>query len=220
MDNNDPDTDNDDDETDHGTIYYPDMDHDLLVLEDSGIWEKLPDSHTIAANTTSLSYATDLAGEPVDLLDLSTSPQVSEALSFLCTKPDSKPSDEILGETSYEDPDDVLLSQLAALDRSLGPNRATNQSRKERRACYKASKAKRPDRSRKEATATDQKKYVKDFLEAKLKEYESCVDNDVFELVDLRKVTCKSFVRGRWVLTIKRDKDGNCVKVKARWVLQ
>ena len=64
------------------------------------------------------------------------------------------------------------------------------------------------------------KKYVKEFLEAKLKEYKSWVDNDVFELVDLRKETCKNFVRGRWVLTIKRDKDGNFVKVKARWVLQ
>ena len=46
------------------------------------------------------------------------------------------------------------------------------------------------------------------------------MDNDVFELVDLRKVKCKNFVRGRWVLTVKRDKDGNFLKCKARWVLQ
>ena len=64
------------------------------------------------------------------------------------------------------------------------------------------------------------RKYLKEFLDAKLKEYKSWVDNDVFELVDLRKTACKNFVRGRWVLTIKRDKDGNFVKVKARWVLQ
>ena len=126
-----------------------------------------------------------------------------------------KTSDELLADASYDDPDEVLLSQLAALDRSLGPNRASNQNRKERRACFKATKLKRPDRSRKEATATDQKKYLKDCLEAKLKEDQSWVDNDVFELVDLRKVACKNFVRGRWVLTIKRDKDGNFVKVKA-----
>ena len=167
-----------------------------------------------------MSFATTFAGDQVDVLDLATSPSVSEALSFLCTKPDTKPSDELLADAPYDDPDEVLLSQLAALDRSLGPNRASNQNRKERRACFKATKLKRPDRSRKEATATDQKKYVKDFLEAKLKEYKSWVDNDVFELVDLRKVACKNFVRGRWVLTIKRDKDGNFVKVKARWVLQ
>ena len=102
-----------------------------------------------------------------------------------------KPSDELLADAPYDDHDEVLLSQLAALDRSLGPNRASNQNRKERRACFKATKLKRPDRSRKEATATDQKKYVKDFLEAKLKEYKSWVDNEVFELVDLRKVACK-----------------------------
>jgi hypothetical protein len=55
---------------------------------------------------------------------------------------------------------------------------------------------------------------------AKQDEYKSWVDNDVFELVDLRKVKCRNFVRGRWVLTVKRDKDGNFLKCKARWVLQ
>ena len=154
------------------------------------------------------------------MFDLATSPSVAEALSFLCNKPDLKPNDEFFAGDLCEDPDEALLCQLAALDRSLGPNRACNQNRKERRACFKATKLKRPDRSRKEATASDQKKYVKDFLEAKLKEYKSWVDNDVFELVDLRKVTCKNFVRGRWVLTIKRDKDGNFLKCKARWVLR
>ena len=34
MNDNDPETENDDDETDRGTIYYPDHDQDLLVLED------------------------------------------------------------------------------------------------------------------------------------------------------------------------------------------
>ena len=67
---------------------------------------------------------------------------------------------------------------------------------------------------------TEKRQYSKGFLEAKLKEYQSWVDNDVFELVDLRKVKCRNFVKGRWVLTIKRDKDGNFVKCKARWVLQ
>ena len=62
--------------------------------------------------------------------------------------------------------------------------------------------------------------YYKDFTKAKEAEYKSWVDNDVFELVDLSKIKCKSFVRGRWVLTVKRDKDGKFVKCKARWVLQ
>ena len=107
MDNNDPDTDNDDDETDRGTIYYPDMDHDLLVLEDNGIWEALPDEHNIVSNTSSLSFATTFEGEHVDLLDLSTAPSVAEALSFLCSKPDLKPIDELLTQSTYQDPDEI-----------------------------------------------------------------------------------------------------------------
>ena len=81
----------DDEEAEHGTIYYPDMDHDLLVLEDKGIWETLPDEHKLVSNTSPLSFATTFAGEQVDVLDLTTSPSVSDALSFLCTKPDSTP---------------------------------------------------------------------------------------------------------------------------------
>ena len=122
MNDNDPGTENDDDESDHGTIPYPDLEQDLLVLEDKGIWETLPDDHKIVSNTSSLSFATNLAGDKVDVLDLATSPSVSESLSFLCIKPDTKPSDELLADASYDDPDEVLLSQLAALDRSLGPN--------------------------------------------------------------------------------------------------
>ena len=157
------------------------MDHDLLVLEDKGIWETLPDNHKIVSNTSSLSFVATVEGSHVDVHSLSTAPSVSEALSFLCTKPDIKPSDEYLGEQSSSSAhvDDDTLSQLAALDRCLGPNRSATQDRKERRSCYKATKLKRPDRSRKEASKTDQKKYVKEFLDAKLKEYKSWVDNDV-----------------------------------------
>ena len=61
---------------------------------------------------------------------------------------------------------------------------------------------------------------AKQFNEAKQKEYESWLENDVFELVDMRKTSVKNFVTGRWVLTIKRDKDGTFQKCKARWVLR
>ena len=36
----------------------------------------------------------------------------------------------------------------------------------------------------------------------------------------MRKVKVKNLVTGRWVLTVKRDKDGNYQKCKARWVLR
>ena len=38
--------------------------------------------------------------------------------------------------------------------------------------------------------------------------------------VDLRKFKQKNYVTGRWVLTIKTDKQGNFFRTKARWVLR
>ena len=74
---------------------------------------------------------------------------------------------------------------------------------------------------RKEATASEKRQMKKQFDEAKQAEYQSRLDNEVFELVDTRKLgQIKNNVPGRWVLTIKRDKDGNFLKTKARWVLR
>ena len=36
----------------------------------------------------------------------------------------------------------------------------------------------------------------------------------------MRKTKVRNFVAGRWVLTVKKDKDGNFQKCKARWVLK
>ena len=44
------------------------------------------------------------------------------------------------------------------------------------------------------------------------------IDNEVFDLVDLRKFKPKNYVTGRWVLTIKTDTQGNFLRAKARWV--
>ena len=46
------------------------------------------------------------------------------------------------------------------------------------------------------------------------------VDNDVFDLVKIRKFKPKNYVTGRWVLTVKRDRDGRFQKRKARWVVR
>ena len=57
---------------------------------------------------------------------------------------------------------------------------------------------------RKEATATEKRQMKKQFDEAKRAEYQSWLDNEVFELVDMRKLgKIKNYVTGRWVLTIK-----------------
>ena len=72
----------------------------------------------------------------------------------------------------------------------------------------------------KEATAQGERGYYKQFAEAKHSEYRSWVDNEVFDLIDLRKVKPKNYVTGRWVLTIKTEKQGNFIKAKTRWVLR
>ena len=64
------------------------------------------------------------------------------------------------------------------------------------------------------------KVYARLFKEAKSAEIASWFDNDVFDLVDIRKFKPKNFVTGRWVLTVKRDRDGKFQKCKARWVLR
>ena len=61
--------------------------------------------------------------------------------------------------------------------------------------------------------------YHKQFAEAKHIEWKSWIDNEVFDLVDLRKFKPKKYVTSRWALTIETDKQGN-LRAKARWVLR
>ena len=75
-------------------------------------------------------------------------------------------------------------------------------------------------KKRKEATQQEKRELAKQFLEAKKAECQSWFDNDVFEIVDLRKIRVRNFVKGRWVLTVKKDKDGKFLKCNARWVVK
>ena len=60
----------------------------------------------------------------------------------------------------------------------------------------------------------------KQFTEAKRLEWQSWIDNEVFDLVDMRKFKPKNYVTRGWVLAIKTDKQGNFLRAKARWVLR
>ena len=75
-------------------------------------------------------------------------------------------------------------------------------------------------KKRKEATQQEKRELAKQFLEAKKSERQSWFDNDVFEIADLRKIRVRNFVKGRWVLIVKKDKDGKSLKCNARWVLK
>ena len=75
-------------------------------------------------------------------------------------------------------------------------------------------------RARKEASAQEVRGYCKQCAEAQHFEYRSWVDNKVFDLIDTRKFKPRNYVTGRWVLTIKTEKQGNFLRAKARWVLR
>ena len=74
--------------------------------------------------------------------------------------------------------------------------------------CGKAAgaRAKIRSRARKEASAQEVRGHYKQLVRAKHPEWKSWIDNEVFDLVDLRKFEQKNYVTGRWVLTIKNDK--------------
>ena len=63
------------------------------------------------------------------------------------------------------------------------------------------------------------RQYRLQFQEAKQHEHNSWVDINVYDIIDMRKHPVRNFVKGRWVLTLKREKDGKFQKCKARWVL-
>ena len=81
-------------------------------------------------------------------------------------------------------------------------------------------RAKRRSCARKESSVKEVRGYYKQFAEAKHMEYKSWVGGEVFDLVDLRKVKPGNYATGRWVLTIKTDKQVNFFMAKARWVLR
>ena len=74
--------------------------------------------------------------------------------------------------------------------------------------------------ARREASTQERRNYAKQFVDAKKAEVKSWQDNEVYELVDMRKYKVQNFITGRWVLTVRRDKQGNFEKCKARWVLR
>ena len=108
----------------------------------------------------------------------------------------------------------------AALARTIATSVIEAQAYRVSGSCPSSSKPKAKNRARKEVTQLEQRQYRHQFLEAKMSEHKSWLDNDVYDLVDMSKHPPKNFVKGRWVLTVKRDRDGKFVKCKARWVLK
>ena len=63
------------------------------------------------------------------------------------------------------------------------------------------------------------RKYAKEIKQAKLEEFRSFLDFTAMTFCDKRRRKIDNYVTGRWVLTIKVDKDGQFKKFKARWLV-
>ena len=160
------------------------------------------ETHKYAAAAGSFCFVTTEEREKQDICQLVTMPCVKRSLSL----------DEVSNDYSSIQvslPSEVNSKTRDMLERCMA-------------TCGKAAgaRAKMRSRARKEASAQEVRGYYKQFAGAKHLEWKSLIDKDVFDLVDLRKFKPKKSVTGRWVLTIKTDKQGNFLRAKARWVLR
>jgi hypothetical protein len=155
------------------TVAYPEnLSADLYVFQEDSFWTRLDEASKLASNTASFCFVASMEGicdistvetDPLvlDLLDIASECQLTEHAQLLA----DIPNDDILRES---------------FERSLkAQNRASGQKPKQ--------KAKAKNRTRKEVTVQEQRQFKKQFMEAKKKEFQSWVDNDVFELLGMRK---------------------------------
>ena len=176
---------------------------DLYVDELS--WTFLTQEQKLCSNTASFSVPRYITGLPVDVLHTDSPGDLAWLTSHQALKANvRRQKKRAYGDLSAE------YSGITEEDRAFLTLWQTSDDKH----------AHLVGKKRKEASQQEQRELVKQFLEAKKAECQSWLDNDVYDLVDMRKLQVKNFVSGRWVLTVKRDKDGNFLKCKARWVLR
>ena len=75
-------------------------------------------------------------------------------------------------------------------------------------ACERAAgtRTKMRSRAREEASAQEVRGHYKQFAEAKHLEYRSWYDNEVFDLINMRKFNPRNYVTGRWVPSRRTNK--------------
>ena len=187
-----------------------DQQHDLFVLEDDDYWGLHTDDHKLSSVTSSFSFVRDMDGSEIDISVLESLPSVNKALYLDNSWHMDAHMDEVL--LDIQDLPEWERHSLLSAFKTVH----TVPEAKARKAPRRKVNA-----ARREANAMEKRQYAKQFLEAKLGEYKSwSKENDVFDMVDMRKMKIQNYITGRWVLTIKRDKEGNFVKCKARWVLR
>ena len=175
---------------------------------DEAEWEQLPAALKIASNTASFSYLRDESNVIPDsmLEEMSCSRKYDKNDVWFSSREEARRAFEVdLNAPGITDDDRAILTLYTKQHQVFAAQKTAS--------LLQAKK-------RKEASKQELKEYFQQFLEAKKLEIQSWLDNEVFELVDSRKIDSRNWVTGRWVLTIKRDKDGKFLKCKARWVLR
>ena len=177
------------------TVEYQD-----LVIDDDESWSLLTQEQKLCSNTGSSSVPRSIDNSPVDVTGVrsSNSYQIS-SWTYRGQNTVRKNYSDITEFYEHLTPEEsAYMTLYQSIDKSsllVG-------------------------KERKEATQQEKPDLAKQFLEAKKAECQSWFDNDVFEIVDLRKIRVRNFVKGRWALTVKKDKDGKFLKCKASWVLK
>ena len=100
--------------------------------------------------------------------------------------------------------------------------RTTDMLERRVHTCGKAAGTRAQMRSRTRRKSISYRKirrYSALFAEALHLEYKLWIDNEVSDLLDMRKAKTRNYVTRRWVLTIKTARQGNLLKAKARLVL-
>ena len=179
------------------TLFYP----DLYVLTNDEHWTMTPETHKYAAAAGSCCVSMTENGEQQDICNLITMPCVQRSLCLNGATNDFNSIKVEVPKGVDGQTRDMLERCMATCGRVAG------------------TRAKMRSRARKEASAQEVRGYWEQFAEAKHLEYRSWVDNEVCDLIEMRKVK-PNYVTGRWVLTIKTDKQGNFLRAKAWWVLR
>ena len=177
------------------------LDYNDLVIDDSQ-WCLLSQEQKLCSNTASFSVPRMIDGSLVAVGSIESSNAIGMSYSVISERQRQrcrKTRSDIIEEYHGINEDDKAFMTLYSVTDKFA---------------YLVGK------KRKEATQQEKRQLAKQFLEAKKAECQSWIDNEVFDLVDMRKTKVRNFVAGRWVLTVKKDKDGNFQKCKARWVLK
>ena len=184
------------------------IDHDLNFLTDE---------QRYAGQTGSFQFCTDINGNPVDLDNVETPQTVLRSLYLESKGSRYQPEQSWLSKTDDENETSNRLGESVESDDEL---RLID-------FCFKSAgiraKSTAKIKKSKEASHSELRQYSKQFAQAKETEIKSWIENDVYDLVDIRKLSPKdkrNYVTGRWVLNIKRSGDGSFEKCKARWVLR